>query len=178
MSKYTLSINGESREVEAEPDMPLLWVLRDRLGLVGAKYGCGIGLCGACTVHLDGNPVRSCMLRVADVGDAAVTSIEGLATGNGLHPLQEAWIEHDVAQCGYCQTGQIMSAAALLANNPTPNDDDIDAAMAGNYCRCGTYIRIRAAIHSAAKNTQASVQQPGRSVVSHWVPAQTMEGRS
>ena len=174
MSKYTLSINGESRVVEAEPEMPLLWVLRDRLGLVGAKYGCGIGLCGACTVHLDGSPVRSCMLRVADVGDAAVTSIEGLATGNSLHPLQEAWIEHDVAQCGYCQTGQIMSAAALLANNPTPNDDDIDAAMAGNYCRCGTYIRIRAAIHSAAKNSQASVEQPGRSVVSHWVPARTM----
>jgi isoquinoline 1-oxidoreductase alpha subunit len=118
------------------------------------------------------------MLRVADVGDAAVTSIEGLATGNSLHPLQEAWIEHDVAQCGYCQTGQIMSAAALLANNPTPNDDDIDAAMAGNYCRCGTYIRIRAAIHSAAKNSQASVEQPGRSVVSHWVPARTMEERS
>lgn len=178
MAKYTLSINGESREVEAEPEMPLLWVLRDRLGLVGAKYGCGIGLCGACTVHLDGSPVRSCMLRVADVGDAAVTSIEGLATGNSLHPLQEAWIEHDVAQCGYCQTGQIMSAAALLANNPTPNDDDIDAAMAGNYCRCGTYIRIRAAIHSAAKNSQASVEQPGRSVVSHWVPARTMEERS
>ena len=178
MSKYTLSINGESREVEAEPEMPLLWVLRDRLGLVGAKYGCGIGLCGACTVHLDGSPVRSCMLRVADVGDASVTSIEGLATGNSLHPLQEAWIEHDVAQCGYCQTGQIMSAAALLANNPTPNDDDIDAAMVGNYCRCGTYIRIRAAIHSAAKNSQASVEQPGRSVVSHWVPARTMEERS
>jgi len=178
MSTYTLSINGERREVEADAEMPLLWVLRDRLGLVGAKYGCGIGLCGACTVHLNGNPVRSCSVRVADVGDAEVTSIEGLASGSNLHPLQAAWIEHDVAQCGYCQTGQIMSAAALLAENPSPNDDDIDAAMAGNYCRCGTYIRIRAAIHSAAKNTQASVGKLGRSVVSHWTPAQTVEGRS
>ena len=153
MPDYKINVNGESRGIEADPDMPLLWVLRDRLGLVGAKYGCGIGLCGACTVHVNGAPVRSCMVRIADVGAAAVTTIEGLADGNKLHPLQQAWIEKDVAQCGYCQTGQIMSAAALLASKPNPTDDDIDAAMAGNYCRCGTYIRVRAAIHAAAKTS-------------------------
>ncbi len=149
MPKYTINVNGEPKTVDAPPNMPLLWVLRDRLGLLGTKYGCGIAQCGACTVHVDGNPIRSCVTPVSAIsGD--VTTIEGLATSRGLHPLQEAWIEHDVPQCGYCQAGQIMSAAALLASNPNPSDDDIDTAMAGNYCRCGTYIRIREAIHSAA----------------------------
>ncbi|HAK50900.1 MAG TPA: (2Fe-2S)-binding protein [Gammaproteobacteria bacterium] len=170
MPTYKLNINGETQKVEAPEDMPLLWVLRDRLGLVGAKYGCGIGLCGACTVHMNGVPVRSCMVRVADVGGAQIKSIEGLADGTKLHPLQKAWIEKDVAQCGYCQTGQIMSAAALLAQNPDPTDDDIDAAMAGNYCRCGTYIRIREAIHAAAVEMQASRHLEGDAVVAHWEP--------
>jgi isoquinoline 1-oxidoreductase alpha subunit len=149
MSKYKLVINGEAREVDVSPNMPLLWVLRDKLKLTGAKYGCGIAQCGACTVHMDGVPVRSCVIPVAAVS-GPVTTIEGLAQGNTLHPLQSAWIEHDVPQCGYCQAGQIMSAAALLAANSQPTDADIDGAMAGNYCRCGTYIRIRAAIHTAA----------------------------
>jgi isoquinoline 1-oxidoreductase alpha subunit len=160
MARYDLVVNGEKKRLDAEPNMPLLWALRDRLALVGTKYGCGIGLCGACTVHLDGAAVRSCSVRIADVGKREVTTIEGLASGDDLHPLQEAWIELDVPQCGYCQAGQIMSAAALLANNPKPGDDDIDAAMAGNYCRCGTYVRIRAAIHKAA----------AVSGVSHWSP--------
>jgi isoquinoline 1-oxidoreductase alpha subunit len=149
MSKYQLVVNGENIEVDASPNMPLLWVLRDKLKLTGTKYGCGIAQCGACTVHVDGQPVRSCVLPVSAVS-GSVTTIEGLAQGGELHPLQAAWIEHDVPQCGYCQSGQIMSAAALLETNQEPSDKDIDTAMAGNYCRCGTYIRIRKAIHTAA----------------------------
>jgi aerobic-type carbon monoxide dehydrogenase small subunit (CoxS/CutS family) len=149
MSKFKLVINDEKLEVEADPNMPLLWVLRDKLKLTGTKFGCGISQCGACTVHIDGNAIRSCVLPISAVsGD--VTTIEGLADGGNLHPLQEAWIEHDVPQCGYCQAGQIMTAASLLASNPQPSDSEIDAALAGNYCRCGTYIRIRKAVHTAA----------------------------
>lgn len=151
MPSYTLTINGEERRVDAPTDMPLLWVLRDQLGLIGTKFGCGIAQCGACTVHLNGMAMRSCLLPVSAVGTQPVTTIEGLAKGAELHPLQEVWIEQDVPQCGYCQAGQIMSAAALLASNPKPTDDDIDAAMAGNYCRCGTYNRIRKGIKSAAQ---------------------------
>ena len=155
MSKYTLKVNGDSVLVDAQPDMPLLWVLRDKLKLTGTKFGCGIAQCGACTVHVDGVPMRSCVLPVSAVtGD--VKTIEGLAGDGPLHPLQTAWMEHDVPQCGYCQAGQIMSAAALLENNSSPSDDNIDQAMAGNYCRCGTYVRIRAAIHTAAKYHDAS----------------------
>ena len=149
MSKYTLSVNGENLEVDVVPDMPLLWVLRDKLKLTGTKFGCGIAQCGSCTVHIDGVAVRSCVLPVSAVS-GPVTTIEGLALGDDLHPLQSAWIEHDVPQCGYCQAGQIMSAAALLSNNSQPSDDDIDQALAGNYCRCGTYVRIRKAVHTAA----------------------------
>lgn len=150
MSKYILNINGRSRTVNAAPDTPLLWVLRDSLELVGTKFGCGIGQCGACTVHLDGVPTRACQTPVSGVGRRRVTTIEGL-NAKGEHPLQVAWQELDVPQCGYCQAGQIMSAAALLRANPKPSDADIDAAMSGNLCRCGTYLRIRKAIHSAAK---------------------------
>jgi isoquinoline 1-oxidoreductase alpha subunit len=147
-----LNINGKEHVVEdVDPSTPLLWVLRDRLGLVGTKYGCGVAQCGACTVHLNGEPVRSCSVAVSAVAGQAVTTIEGLAGKDGtLHPVQAAWIEHDVAQCGYCQAGQIMSAAALLKRTPSPSDADIDAAMTGNLCRCGTYVRIRKAIKSAA----------------------------
>ncbi len=130
--------------------MPLLWALRDKAGLTGSKFGCGIGQCGACTVHVNGSPVRSCLTPVSSVADQRITTIEGLATSNHLHVLQQVWIDQDVAQCGYCQAGQIMSAAALLESNPKPTDGDIDNAMSGNYCRCGTYIRIRKAIHTAA----------------------------
>ena len=137
--------------------MPLLWVLRDLLGLVGTKYGCGIAQCGACTVHLNGSAVRSCVLSVAAVADSKIVTIEGLADGTVLHPLQQAWIDVDVAQCGYCQAGQIMSGAALLADNNNPSDDDINAAMQGNYCRCGTYNRIRRAIKTAAGQMTAQV---------------------
>jgi len=149
MSKHKLMVNGESLEVDVSPSMPLLWVLRDKLKLTGTKFGCGIAQCGACTVHVNGAPVRSCTLPVSAVS-GPVTTIEGLADGGNLHPLQTAWIEHDVPQCGYCQAGQIMSAAALLSSNSHPNDQDIDEALSGNYCRCGTYIRIRKAVHSAA----------------------------
>jgi len=155
MPRYTLNINGADQTIDVEPDMPLLWALRDTLGLIGTKYGCGIAQCGACTVHVNGNAMRSCTITVSSIAGQKVTTIEGLATGEQLHPLQQAWIELDVAQCGYCQTGQIMSAAALLATRPDPSDADIDAAMAGNYCRCGTYLRIRSAIHQAAKPTSA-----------------------
>jgi isoquinoline 1-oxidoreductase subunit alpha len=146
---YQLTVNGESHQVEAEPDTPLLWVLRDILKLHGTKYGCGIGQCGACTVHLDGQPTRSCQIPVAAAKTPVVT-IEGLSSDNS-HPLQAAWREADVPQCGYCQAGQIMSAAALLAKHPKPTDSEIDQAMSGNLCRCGTYLRIRQAIHIAAK---------------------------
>jgi isoquinoline 1-oxidoreductase alpha subunit len=145
-----LNVNGKSVDVEVEPDTPLLWVLRDTLGLTGTKFGCGMALCGACTVHLDGNPVRSCQLPVSAVGEQKITTIEGLSTDRS-HPVQKAWIELDVPQCGYCQSGQIMSASALLASNKNPSDADIDAAMSGNLCRCGTYQRIRAAIRRAAE---------------------------
>ena len=152
MPHYTLKVNGQSRLVDVPADTPLLWVLRDHLDLVGTKYGCGLGLCGACTVHLNGTPVRSCQMPVATVASLAVTTIEGLSA-DGSHPLQKAWCDHDVAQCGYCQAGQIMTAAALLKNSPSPTDEDIDGAMSGNICRCGTYLRIRAAIKDAATHT-------------------------
>ena len=149
--KYTLNVNGRSRTVDVAPDTPLLWVLRDHLDLSGTKFGCGAGLCGACTVHLNGVPTRSCMTPVSTVGRMRVTTIEGLAPSpEKLHPLQQAWTDLDVAQCGYCQPGQLMTAAALLKDNPQPTDEDIDGAMAGNLCRCGTYTRIRAAIKRAA----------------------------
>jgi len=148
----TLIINGQSKTVnDVDVSTPLLWVLRDHLGLVGTKYGCGIGQCGACTVQLNGTPIRSCSIPLAAAAGQSVTTIEGLAGSSGkLHPLQQAWIDHDVPQCGYCQAGQLMSAAALLKQNPKPSDADIDNAMSGNICRCGTYQRIRAAIHTAA----------------------------
>jgi isoquinoline 1-oxidoreductase subunit alpha len=145
----TLDLNGKKTSLDVDGDMPLLWVLRDIVGLTGTKYGCGMALCGACTVHLDGAPVRSCVTPVSAASGKRVTTIEGLSADNS-HPVQRAWIELDVPQCGYCQSGQIMSAVALLAQTPEPSDADIDAAMAGNICRCGTYQRIRAAIHRAA----------------------------
>jgi isoquinoline 1-oxidoreductase alpha subunit len=156
MSKYTLNVNGQVRSVDVAADTPLLWTLRDGLGLLGPKFGCGMALCGACTVHLNGEAVRSCVLPVSAVGTAKVVTIEGLANGDQLTALQKAWCDLDVAQCGYCQAGQIMSATALLASNPHPSNPDIDAAMAGNLCRCGTYTRIRAAIHAAAGKQQPS----------------------
>jgi isoquinoline 1-oxidoreductase alpha subunit len=146
----TLRINGTASDVNAPSDMPLLWVLRDILGLTGTKFGCGIAQCGACTVHVDGKPVRSCLLPVGSVGDRAVTTIEGIGATPAGAKAQKAWLELEVVQCGYCQSGQIMSAAALLASTPHPDDNDIDAAMAGNICRCGTYVRIRDAIKRAA----------------------------
>jgi isoquinoline 1-oxidoreductase alpha subunit len=149
MSAISLIVNGKRQTVTADPDMPLLWVLRDVIGLTGTKFGCGIAQCGACTVHLEGAPVRSCSVPASAAAGKHVTTIEGLAP-NRSHALQQAWIELDVPQCGYCQSGQLMSAAALLARNPKPSDADIDAAMKGNICRCGTYQRIRAAIHRAA----------------------------
>jgi isoquinoline 1-oxidoreductase alpha subunit len=145
-----LNVNGKSVEVDVDPETPLLWVLRDTLGLTGTKFGCGMALCGACTVHLDGEPIRSCQVPVSAVGDKPVTTIEGLSTDRS-HPVQKAWIELDVPQCGYCQSGQIMSATALLTKKPRPSDADIDAAMSGNICRCGTYQRIRAAIRRASE---------------------------
>ena len=150
MPTYQLKVNGTSKSVEVSEDTPLLWVLRDHLDLVGTKYGCGIAQCGACTVHLDGEAVRSCSLTVAQVESKTITTIEGLSD-NGTHPVQEAWKEIDVPQCGYCQSGQIMTAAALLNNTPNPTDDDIDAAMDGNICRCGTYVRIKQAIKTASE---------------------------
>lgn len=147
-------VNGTGHEVTADPETPLLWVLRDELHLTGTKYGCGIGACGACTVHLDGVAVRSCQTPLADAEGAQITTIEGLGTPKALHLLQAAWVDHQVAQCGYCQSGQIMQAAALLAEVPQPDDAQIDEAMSGNLCRCGTYPRIRAAIHDAAARLQ------------------------
>ena len=145
MPTYNININGKSHQVDADADTPLLWVLRDNLDMPGTKFGCGIAMCGACTVHLNGNAVRSCSLPVSAIGSNEVTTIEGLSE-NGDHPLQKVWIEQDVAQCGYCQTGQIMNAAALLKQNPNPDDAAIEAAMKGNICRCGTYVRIKNAI--------------------------------
>ncbi len=143
----TLNVNGNRHVVDASPDTPLLWVLREKLGLMGTKYGCGIGLCGACTVHIDGEPQRSCLMEVKDAQGKKITTIEGIPEN---HPVKKAWIEDDVPQCGYCQPGQIMSAVALLEKNPSPSDNDIDNAMTGNICRCGTYQRIRRAIHKAS----------------------------
>jgi len=145
-----VSVNGKTRRLDVEPDTPLLWVIRETLGLTGTKFGCGMALCGACTVHLDGAAVRSCVTPVSAARGKRVTTIEGLPSGGRLHPVQDAWIEQDVPQCGYCQSGQVMSAAALLSKQKDPTDADIDAAMSGNICRCGTYQRIRAAIKLAA----------------------------
>lgn len=153
MPLYKLSVNGKVNNVEAEADMPLLWALRDLIGLTGTKYGCGIGACGACSVLIDGKATKSCMTTVGDVGNAKVTTIEGLAS-SGLHPLQKAWIEHDVSQCGYCQTGQIMAAAGLLKENPKATDAQIIEAMDGNLCRCGTYVRILEAVRAVAKGAK------------------------
>ncbi len=149
-----LIVNGSTHEVDAPADMPLLWVLRDLMGMTGTKFGCGIAQCGACTVHVDGAPLRSCVTPVEAVAGKKITTIEGLSA-NGSHPVQKAWAELDVVQCGYCQSGQIMSAAALLAQVPTPSDADIDHALSGNICRCGTYPRIRAAVHRAAELSKA-----------------------
>lgn len=146
-----LTVNGISHEVDVEDDMPLLWVLRDELGVTGVKYGCGVAQCGACTVHVDGQAVRSCQMRIGDLA-GEVTTIEGLGTPEAMHAVQAAWVEQQVAQCGYCQSGQIMQAASLLELNDDPSDDEIDAVMSGNLCRCGTYPRIRAAVKTAAKN--------------------------
>jgi isoquinoline 1-oxidoreductase alpha subunit len=148
---YVLTINGKRRTVDVEADTPLLWVLRDVLQMNGTKFGCGMALCGACTVHLDGQPIRSCLTPVSSVGKGKITTIEAIGETPAGKRIQQAWIAHEVPQCGYCQSGQVMSASALLASNPDPSDADIDAAMAGNICRCGTYSRIRAAIKTAAK---------------------------
>jgi aerobic-type carbon monoxide dehydrogenase small subunit (CoxS/CutS family) len=150
MATYQITVNGQNQKVEAVPDTPLLWVLRDNLELTGTKFGCGKALCGACTVHVDGIAARSCSLPVSAIGNKKITTIEGLSA-NGLHPVQRAWIKENVPQCGYCQCGQIMSAAALIDKNPSPSDQEIEAAMSGNICRCGTYERIRKAIKTAAK---------------------------
>jgi aerobic-type carbon monoxide dehydrogenase small subunit (CoxS/CutS family) len=154
MAAFTLNVNGSTHTIDVAPDTPLLWAIRDNIGLTGTKFGCGMALCGACTVHLDGQPTRSCVTPISAVGTKKVTTIEGLSP-EGNHPVQQAWIAEDVPQCGYCQSGQIMSAAALLARTPHPTDADIDAAMSGNICRCGTYQRIRAAIHRAAEQAGA-----------------------
>lgn len=150
MAIFNLKINNKTQEIDVAPDTPVLWVLRDHANLVGTKFGCGIGQCGACTIHLDGVATRSCLLPVSSIGDRAITTIEGLSE-QADHPVQKAWIAHDVAQCGYCQSGQIMNAASLLNQKSAPTDKDIDQAMNGNICRCGTYVRIKAAIKTAAK---------------------------
>ncbi len=157
-----LTINGKSVEVQSAADTPLLWVLRDELGMTGTKFGCGMGLCGACTVHLGGEAVRSCQTPVGEAAGKAITTIEGLAKGAQLHPVQQAWIDQDVVQCGYCQSGQVMAAAALLAKNAKPDDAQIDEAMAGNICRCGTYERIRAGVHHAAELAAAGGAKGGK----------------
>ena len=151
MAEFNISINGKSRKIEADPSTPLLWVLRDQLKMVGTKYGCGIAQCGACTVHFNGSAVRSCQLPISAAADNKITTIEGLSE-TGDHPIQKAWLQHDVPQCGYCQAGQMMSASALLNRNPSPSDKDIENAMNGNICRCGTYTRIKAAIKTAANS--------------------------
>ena len=149
MAKISLNINGKKHEVDVDPKTPVLWVLRDHLDLVGTKYGCGMAQCGACTIILEGSAVRSCMMPVSSVANKKITTIEGISE-NGDHPVQKAWLEHDVPQCGYCQAGQIMTAVALLEKNPKPSDDEIATAMHGNICRCGTYLRIRAAVKTAS----------------------------
>lgn len=151
MAKFDLNINGKTQSVDVDPSTPVLWVLRDHLNLYGTKYGCGIAQCGSCTIHMDDTAMRSCIVPVSAVGNKKITTIEGLSE-NGSHPVQKAWLEHDVPQCGYCQAGQIMSAAALLKSTPNPTDEDIDLAMNGNICRCGTYLRIKAAINTAANS--------------------------
>lgn len=150
MAIYNLKINGQTKQVDVDPATPVLWVLREHLNMPGTKYGCGVSMCGACTIHLNGAAVRSCQLPISAIGSREITTIEGLSE-KGDHPVQKAWLEHDVAQCGYCQTGQIMTAAALLKANPNPTEAQIEAAMTGNICRCGTYLRIRDAVKSAAK---------------------------
>ena len=150
MATFVLTVNGKTRQIDAPPDMPLLWAVREQIGLTGTKFGCGVAQCGACTVHVDGKAVRSCAVAVREMVGKKITTIEGLSDKTD-HPVQKAWIEIDVPQCGFCQSGQIMSAAALLAEKPSPTDADIDRAMSGNICRCGTYVRIRAAIHRAAQ---------------------------
>jgi aerobic-type carbon monoxide dehydrogenase small subunit (CoxS/CutS family) len=157
MEMVSFTVNGKPQDVDVSPDTPLLWVLRDSLGLTGTKYGCGIAQCGACTVHLDGQATRSCVTPISGVAGKKVTTIEGISPDSS-HAVQKAWIAEEVPQCGYCQSGQIMSAAALLAQNPSPTDADIDAAMSGNICRCGTYARIRKAIHTAASNMKGGAK--------------------
>ncbi|MDC6362913.1 MULTISPECIES: (2Fe-2S)-binding protein [Flavobacteriaceae] len=151
MATFTLNINGKKQEVDVDPSTPILWVLRDHLNMVGTKFGCGIAQCGACTIHLDGTAARSCILPVSSIGDKKITTIEGLSE-NGDHPVQKAWLEVDVPQCGYCQAGQIMTASALLEKNPNPTDEEIETAMNGNICRCGTYVRIRKAVKMASES--------------------------
>lgn len=151
MAQFTLNINNQSHQVDVDPNTPMLWVLRDHLNLVGTKYGCGVAQCGACTILIDGKATRSCVSPVSTIGDKAVTTIEGLSE-NGDHPVQKAWLEHDVPQCGYCQAGQILTAVSFLKTNPNPTDAEIESAMHGNICRCGTYLRIRAAVKTAAKS--------------------------
>lgn len=154
MASYTLQVNSKKYTVDVDPTTPVLWVLRDHLNLVGTKYGCGVGSCGACTIHLNGRALKSCQLPVSAVGAQAITTIEGVVSENGeLHPVQKAWLELDVAQCGYCQTGQVMAAISLLKSKPQPTDEEIETAMTGNLCRCGTYTRIKAAIKLAAHST-------------------------
>ena len=154
----TLAINGKTRGYDGDPEMPLLWVLRDELNLKGTKIGCGMGLCGACTIHINGEPARSCVTKASDVAGKSITTIEGISP-DGSHPVQVAWAALDVPQCGYCQAGQIMTACALLAKKPNPTDSEIDVAMNGNLCRCGTYQRIRAAVHQATQLTKSSVRR-------------------
>lgn len=151
MALYNLNVNGQTKEVDVDNDTPLLWVLRDSLSMVGTKFGCGISQCGACTVHLNGKAIRSCVTPISSVGEGKITTIEGLSE-DASHPVQQAWIEHDVPQCGYCQSGQMMTAAAFIKENPNPTDAEISEAMHGNICRCGTYLRIRKAVKTAAKN--------------------------
>lgn len=158
MAEFQLTVNQETYNVDVEPGIPLLWVLRDHLGLTGTKYSCGMGLCGSCTVLIDGEPTRSCITPIREVGESSITTIEGLSPDGG-HPLQKAWLEAHVTQCGYCQPGQIMNAVALLERNPDPSDEDIDQAMANVLCRCGTYQRIRTAIHQAAKTSATAAQK-------------------
>ncbi|MCL4157477.1 UNVERIFIED_CONTAM: hypothetical protein GTU68_040847 [Idotea baltica] len=151
MAQFNLNVNGQSKQVDVDGDTPLLWVLRDSLSMVGTKFGCGISQCGACTVHLNSTAIRSCVTPISSVGEGKVTTIEGLSD-DASHPVQQAWIEHDVPQCGYCQAGQMMTAAAFIKDNPNPSDSEISEAMHGNICRCGTYLRIREAVKTAAKN--------------------------
>ena len=151
MATFNLNVNGKTQQVDVDPSTPLLWVLREHLNLVGTKFGCGMAQCGACTIHLNGEATRSCVMPISSVGDASITTIEGLSE-NGDHPVQKAWLEHDVPQCGYCQAGQIMTAAAFLKENPNPTDEQIETAMNGNLCRCGTYLRIKAAVKTAAQS--------------------------